>query len=144
MTATPEGRKRRTHSLKRRSWPRSAPVGSPLKAIFSPGLRRGRGGGGGGWRRGGGVGGAGAWGRAGGLAAALWQRPMRAAVDLPLLVDHVERGFRGAHGLGLAQEQKAARLVQRIGEHIEHVLLQFGLEIDEHVAADHQVDARER
>ena len=33
--------------------------------------------------------------------------------------------------------------MQRVGEQVEQLLLQLGLEVDEEVAADHEVDARE-
>src|SRR5262249_37083473 len=44
---------------------------------------------------------------------------------------------------GLAQEQVAVRVVQREGEQVQHLLLQLGLEIDQQVSANHQVNARE-
>jgi hypothetical protein len=67
----------------------------------------------------------------------------QAPEDFQSLVNLFVERLRRAHRLRLAQEQVAVGVVQREGEEIEHVLLQVGVEVNEQVAADHQVNARE-
>ena len=81
------------------------------------------------------------WGR---RASRDLQRAGNAAIDPPLLVHHLEDGLGGPHRLGLAEEEEALGRVQRIGEEVQDLALQIGVEVDEQVAAQDQIDARER
>src|SRR3989442_9186810 len=63
-------------------------------------------------------------------------------IDFPVLVDKFIIDLVGAHRFGFAQEQVAARR-QRESKLVEHVILEFGCEVNEHVSAQHQVDTWE-
>ena len=68
---------------------------------------------------------------------------VRFAVDLVLAVDE-RNSIRGvAHGLRGAEQQEAGRL-QRVVQDAQHPLLHRRLQVDEQVAAAHQVEPRER
>jgi hypothetical protein len=76
------------------------------------------------------------------------QRPDRpadriGAVDAHRLVDRREQARARVDRLGGAEEEVAAGQ-QREVEHLEHVLLRRPVEVDQQVAAAHQVQARER
>ena len=63
--------------------------------------------------------------------------------DAVLLVDGANRSRLSRNALGRPQEQVAAGL-QSVVEHRQHVVLQLGVEVDEQIAAGHEVHARER
>src|SRR5262249_44068596 len=72
------------------------------------------------------------------------RRSLRAAVHLPFLVHQVEAGLRRPRGLRFSEEEITDVTRERIREQIEHFLLELGLEVDEDVATDDEIDARER
>ena len=77
-----------------------------------------------------------------------WQRTRLVAgvrgrlIEPRRTIDRAEQAGWIFRRLGRAEQQEAAG-VQRIVESAAHLLLQFTVEIDEHVAAGNQVDARE-
>ena len=70
-------------------------------------------------------------------------RAVLLAVDAQLLVDQREQVALRADGLGLAEHQEAVRL-ERVVEHREQLPLQLRVQVDEDVAAEDQVEPRER
>ena len=70
-------------------------------------------------------------------------RDVAALEDVRVLVDGDEQVARTLDRFGRAEEQVAAR-VQREVEHLQHPLLRGAIEVDEQVAARHQIEMRER
>jgi hypothetical protein len=70
--------------------------------------------------------------------------PRRAdpAEDPPGLVDRLEQPLRVGDALDIAEEQEAV-LLQREVEEADKLPLQLRLQVDQHVAADNEVGARE-
>ena len=62
-------------------------------------------------------------------------------VDLLGLIDLREQIGSRAHRFGIAQHQEAARS-QRVVEHRENLALQHWAEVDQHVAAQNQIEVR--
>ena len=69
-------------------------------------------------------------------------RRLFAAEDLPLAVDRLEKVAEPADRFRRAEEQQPAR-PQRVMENGQQPPLQFRVEIDQQVPADHQIELRE-
>ena len=60
-----------------------------------------------------------------------------------MLVGKLIKCLKRTYGFSFAQEQVATGR-ERKGKLVEYVLLEFGCKVDEHVAAQYQVDTRKR
>src|SRR5690349_2574065 len=65
-----------------------------------------------------------------------------APIEFPVFIDQFEIYLGRTNGFRFTQEQVSAGH-QREGKLVEHVVLQFRSEIDQHIATQDQVDARE-
>ena len=73
-----------------------------------------------------------------------YRQPLTSSlIELELGIHRNEVLRRRAHRLSLSEDQVAG-IPQREGEELQGMTLQLGVEVDEHIPAEDQVDARER
>src|SRR6185369_8565776 len=65
--------------------------------------------------------------------------PGQTAIDSPLFTYQLKSPLTGTCRFGFAQEQVTPRLLQRIGEQVEHCLLKRRIQVDQKVATRDQV-----